>query len=171
MRFRRGKAAGFEALYEAHWRTVIAIGMSILRDPQLAEDAAQESWLRIARALGRGEEPRYPDAWIARIARNEALRIRPKTRPMALVREPPAPHAIRDPADSESLQRMKAALVGLPEEDRRLLTRRYLMDTPVRRLCAEFGLSRTGLWKRLKSALRRLRAVLNAGGTDRETEG
>ena len=43
--------ADFEKLYRKYYRLVYAVALDILKDSSLAEDAAAESFLKIARSL------------------------------------------------------------------------------------------------------------------------
>jgi RNA polymerase sigma-70 factor (ECF subfamily) len=58
-------------LFDEHARAVLAICRVMVRDPDEAEDAAQQTFLAVHRSLLRGNVPRNPGAWVAAIARNE----------------------------------------------------------------------------------------------------
>ena len=58
-------------LYGQHERTVLGLCRLLLHDPAEAEDAAQQTFLSAYRSLLAGNEPEYPAAWLATIARNE----------------------------------------------------------------------------------------------------
>src|SRR5919108_4318630 len=58
-------------LFDAHARMVLGICRALLRDPQDAEDAAQQAFLSAYRALLSGSRPADAAAWLAAIARNE----------------------------------------------------------------------------------------------------
>ncbi len=68
-----GKVPEFERLYREYGGLAYIMAMRILRDRQLAEDATQESWIRIARELERGVAPRFEQSFVLTITRNEAL--------------------------------------------------------------------------------------------------
>jgi RNA polymerase sigma-70 factor (ECF subfamily) len=58
-------------LFDEHAHAVLAICRMTLRDPDEAEDAAQQTFLAVHRSLLGGTVPHNPGAWIAAIARNE----------------------------------------------------------------------------------------------------
>jgi RNA polymerase sigma-70 factor, ECF subfamily len=60
-----------EALYREYGTQVAAICRSLLRDRAEAEDATQQVFLSVHRALLGGAVPREPLAWLATIARRE----------------------------------------------------------------------------------------------------
>lgn len=69
-----GNESAFRLLYEAKANWVYAIALRILRDPQIAEDAVQEAFVKLWRTAGRYDVARgSAKAWIGIIARNCAL--------------------------------------------------------------------------------------------------
>jgi RNA polymerase sigma-70 factor (ECF subfamily) len=156
-----------EGLYEEHGTLVYVIAMRILRDHQLAEDAAQESWIRISRQLDKGVRPEFEQSWVLTIARREALRIaerRRKARP--LPEEGPSTSDRGPQAESEEeRERLRSAMERLPEEDREIIRLNYLEELPPASLRKRLGLaSRNGVSRRLRRAMGRLRRLL--GGTE-----
>ncbi len=61
-----------DALVEAHKRMVYRIAYSRLRNHHDAEDASQETFLRVWHAAGKLARVADPKAWVARIAWNVA---------------------------------------------------------------------------------------------------
>jgi len=69
-----GCEKSFRLLYDAQANWVYAIAQRILRDPQIAEDAVQETFVKLWRTAGRFDLARgSAKAWIGIIARNCAL--------------------------------------------------------------------------------------------------
>lgn len=69
-----GDRVAFRALYDRLSGRVMATAMRILRDRSLAEDAAQETFVKIWRHAGKFDPKRgSPLAWVGIIARNAAL--------------------------------------------------------------------------------------------------
>src|SRR6185436_12091410 len=58
-------------LFARHGATVLGLCRILLRQPEEAEDASQQTFLSAYRSLLNGVEPRDPAAWLATIARNE----------------------------------------------------------------------------------------------------
>ena len=63
----------FEALYATYYTPIQRYLYYLLRDPQQAEDAAQETFLRAWRHLGDLTPNGHTSSWLFRIARNHAL--------------------------------------------------------------------------------------------------
>lgn len=147
----------FEKLYEAHGDLVYAKAMTILRNHSLAADAAQETWLRVVRALDKGFRPDNPQAWLFTIAGREARRILGRLRTQKPVDEVEMPSHDGDADIRENRKQLDAALSRIPHSDRELLWQRYMEERPHRELQRMYGLSRSGLWGRIRAALERLR--------------
>ena len=79
-----GNKSSFRLLYEARANWVYAIALRILRDPQIAEDAVQETFIKLWRTAGRYDIARgSAKAWIGIIARNCALDMGRRRQPAA----------------------------------------------------------------------------------------
>jgi RNA polymerase sigma-70 factor (ECF subfamily) len=147
----------------AHCRAVTG---RILRSPAAADDAAQEALLRAWR-VGARADVRDPEAWLARIARNEALRV--GSREAALARRQQATEEVetipsRD--DSGALwDRLWAtsAFASLPLPDREVLHLRYLEELSQTEVAHRLGIPEGTAKARLHRARKRLARELRKG--------
>lgn len=128
-----------------------------LRDPDLAEDLTQETFLRSYRQISYEEEGKAL-AYLYTIARNLCLDAVRRARPAAPLRETdPAP----DPfAPAEQRIALRQAIEKLPADWQELLLLRYANDLPVGQIAALTGLSRFAVHRRIRSALAALRTML-----------
>lgn len=92
-----------------------------------AEDLAQETLIRAWRNRDKLSDPERWEGWLARIARNEALR--------ALERKVPIPAELDERGEEDSRledlvesAEVQAALASLTERERQILTLRYAED-------------------------------------------
>lgn len=72
-RCQAGDQRAFQVLYERYARQVYAFLLGYLKDPHLAEDVTQETFVRVWRALPRYREQGQFRAWLFRIARRLAI--------------------------------------------------------------------------------------------------
>jgi RNA polymerase sigma-70 factor (ECF subfamily) len=79
-RVRAGDLAALEVLMRRHNRLLYRTARAILRDDAEAEDAVQEAYLHAYRALGTFRGDAKFSTWLVRIAANEALMRRRRTR-------------------------------------------------------------------------------------------
>ncbi|MER6943317.1 RNA polymerase sigma factor [Nonomuraea sp. NPDC000554] len=110
-----------EELYREHWPLVCGFLLRRTRDPHLAEDLAQETFVKATRALlgWRGENPA---AWLLAIARNVLVdHVRRRRLELAL----PDPDELGVPPLHVEALAVRDALDRLPEQHRRLLTLVY----------------------------------------------
>lgn len=82
-----GSQAAYQALVERFERPLLTVIMRLVGDPVLAEDLAQESFLKAFRHLGRFDPERRLASWLFTIAHNTTLdhlrRLRPDCVPVA----------------------------------------------------------------------------------------
>jgi len=70
----------FDRLYTETYRRVFATLVVVLRNPDAAEDAAQEGYLRACRAWRTWKKDAPAEAWLFRIALNVAFTYRRRER-------------------------------------------------------------------------------------------
>ena len=81
-RIKVDEARGFAYLYHRYKHRVFAYCYRLLRHPQNAEDATQETFLKIHRSFRQLENPASLQTWIFSIARNEAFTILRRAKPV-----------------------------------------------------------------------------------------
>lgn len=136
----RGSQEAFRELVERFERPVFALVVRIVRRPELAEELAQEAFVKAWKALGRFDPSRKFSSWLFKIAHNcalDALRRRGEEElsldaPVTGSDEPaPLP---ADPTAEDPLSRATAraagralgeAMAGLRAEYREILTLRF----------------------------------------------
>jgi RNA polymerase sigma-70 factor (ECF subfamily) len=121
---KRGDGGAIQALYRLHASRVYAVVRRLAGEDDLAEDWAQEAWIRVVRALpGFREESRF-STWLHRIAVNTALHAR-RSRERRAGREEPLEddaHPARQTGEDALLRmRLERAIEQLPEGMRRVL--------------------------------------------------
>lgn len=77
-----GDTRAFERLYREHAGKVYGLCLRMTRDPAIAEDCTQETFINAWRALGRFETRSSLGTWLHRIAVNVALAKRRKAAPV-----------------------------------------------------------------------------------------
>jgi RNA polymerase sigma-70 factor (ECF subfamily) len=162
-----GDREAAEALVERTYRRVFALLCRLAGDRDLAADLTQETYRRAWSALLSFDGRSLFSTWLYRIATNAFLNhVR---RPHAVV-PLDAEHAstLRDgnpPQDDEVIaaqthERLRKAVLGLPEELRFTVAARYWAETPVAEIARAEGISDVAIRKRLKRAYRLLAVVL-----------
>lgn len=108
--------------FREHGKLVGRVCRRVLRDPDEAEDAAQQTFLSAHRSLLGGTEPREPAAWLCAIATNECrARIRKRMEdapPTDLLDETMADDLVELADDRSELDAVRTALAELPPRQR-----------------------------------------------------
>lgn len=118
-----GDATAIRTLYDRYAPRVYAVVRRIAGDDDLAQDYAQEAWIRAIRALPSFRGDSRFSTWLHRIAVNAALQALRKAETRRK-REGPVPDEVPiAPRNRDSLlqQRLEEALDGLPQGMRRVL--------------------------------------------------
>lgn len=118
-----GDATAIRSLYDRYAPRVFAVVRRIAGDDDLAQDYAQEAWIRAIRALPSFRGDARFSTWLHRIAVNAALQAVRKAETRRK-REGPVPDQIPiAPGHRDSLlqERLERALDGLPQGMRRVL--------------------------------------------------
>lgn len=177
----RGDRAAFGRLVDAHKRTVHAVCTRLLRDPEDALDAAQETFVRAYSALDT-YDPAQPFApWLLRIARNHALdvlrRRLPRSRQVELdadaaggaARDLPDPDA---PRGDEVMERRQAAsavaraVEALPDNYREVVRLFHVEHLSYKEIAAAMDVPIGTVMTWLHRARARLKAELATGGEE-----
>lgn len=154
-RARKGDEEAFALLVRAAAPAALAAARRVTQDAGLAEDAAQEAFLRAFRALPRYEQRSSFSAWVRTIAVNAAIDIVRRKRPESPVLDRPA----RDGGEKrqEDLDLLRRALAALSPVDRQILLSRELEGLPDEAIARRLGMTVTGVRVRVHRARRRLR--------------
>ncbi len=126
----RGHKAAFEVIFERHRDGVYRYCRSILRDPDDAADALQNTMTRALRALPGEQREIALKPWLYRIARNESLRLagkRAKSAPLDDDFELSDPASEDGGVSREQVRSLLADMGTLSERQRSALVMRELI--------------------------------------------
>lgn len=166
-RLRRGDTAGLAGLMERHQDRLFRYLRRLLGDDAVAEDAFQQTWLRVTERIGRYDTGRPFGPWLFAVARNLALDHLRRREPQSLdeIDEPEAPRDGDPLTRATALQRtagLAEAVAGLAPLDREVLTLRFEEELALPRLAEALGVPVPTAKARLYRALARLRERLLA---------
>ena len=167
IRARSGDHGAFADIVASIARRFHGIACAILRDPSLAEDAAQAAMVNVWRDLPRLRDPERFEAWSYRILLNacygEGRHARWRGHELNI--DPPrqiaAPDDLHTVLDRDQLER---GFARLTMDQRAVLVTHYFMDLPSDQAADALGIP-VGTYKsRLHRATEAMRAVLEADG-------
>jgi RNA polymerase sigma-70 factor (ECF subfamily) len=154
--------AAFERLVDRYERKVYRLCCSLLRDTDQAQDAAQESLVRVWRALAKYDQRASLSTWIYTITRNRCLTAIERRRDLDSLSDPAVEHAAElsqavDPeSEQDHLAVLRELVEALPERFRRVLTLFYYEERSVAEVAQMLGLPEGTV----KTNLHRARAAL-----------
>lgn len=154
-------AAAFAALVDRYESKIYRLCCSLLRDRGLAEDAAQESLLRIWKALDKYDQRASLSTWIYAITRNRCLTAIERRRVAESLDDENSPLELEtaeaEPTEVDDQATLLRELVdALPDRYRRALTLYYYEERSVGEAALMLGVPEGTL----KTNLFRARALL-----------
>lgn len=166
-RARGGSFLAFEEIVKRYERRVYGIALRIVRRHEVADDVAQEAFMRAHQALSTFDLDRPFGPWICRIAAN--LAINHVRSPEA--RETPLPEGHAESAapgrgaldlvlEREAREVLERALGDLPAEQRAVFALRTFEELSYREIADALGISIGTVMSRLSRARERLREAL-----------
>ncbi len=168
-----------EVLYAQHHGEIYAYLVRMLREPELAADLAQDTFVKAYRAYDTLEDRGHARAWLYQIAHRVAL---DELRRRRIIRFLPwtgeskgtAPSAERLVMDLQLSGDLQRALERIPERQRNALLLAELHDLSGLELAAALGVSHVAaraLLTRARESLRQALAVERAADADAAREG
>lgn len=171
-RIARGDQAAFESLYLRYTDLVYSVAMRVVADPGIAQDVAQEVFLRVWRHPGLFDVSRGRFvSWLMSVARNRAVdEVRSRGR-RRLREVTPAPGA-EDPADPQAVdpqvaaqivserEEVRAGLATLPEEQRVAIELAYFGGMTQQEIASVLDTPLGTVKTRIRLAMKKLRLCL-----------
>lgn len=162
-----GDRSAAEQLVERTYRGVFALQRRLCGDPDLAADLTQETYRKAWDALPGFDGRAQFSTWLFRIAYTTFLNHLRRPRRLVPLEEKheaavpdPAPLADEVVDRGTAGDRLRRAVIALPEELRLTVTSLYWGDVPVKEVARQEGITAAAIRKRLKRALRMLALAL-----------
>jgi RNA polymerase sigma-70 factor, ECF subfamily len=170
-RLRRGDTGGLVGLLSRHQDRLFRYLLRLVGDEAVAEDAFQQTWLKVTERIGGYDRSRPFAPWLFAVARNLALDHLRRRQPESLeeVAEPPAPEGPDADPFARAVARQRGAqlaeaVAGMAPLDREVLSLRFEEDLDLPQLAATLAVPMPTAKARLYRALARLRGRLLARG-------
>ncbi len=162
----------FEELVNRHRAAVYRLARSITGSHHDADDAAQETFLRVYRALGSYDPERPFKAWLKKVAFNTSLNLlrssRVRFRETAQVDLPeladPGPGPDRRMEGEQAASGIRSAVSGMPAELRTTLLLRAVEGMSYRDIASATGVRIGTVMSRLSRARGRVQQALESSG-------
>ena len=166
LRAQSGDREALDALLASVQEPLHRYVLSLVREPHLAEDALQETFVRVYRKLGWLREPELFRPWAYRIATREAFRQLKRERRWAeQVRDEDALQMVAAPPPREEFAhelsaRLRETVAGLSPASRAVVVLYYLHEMSLEETAAVLGVPLGTVKSRLAYGLGALRRQL-----------
>jgi len=158
-----GYLESFGALYERYYNPMVALAYSILANRDLAEDAAQESFVVACRDLSKLKSKDKFAAWLAGICRNVAKQML-RTKDRTVLAGVEQSRQGQDDPDQSYDAVVRQAVWKLPEAQRELIVLHYFNGFSRAQICQVLGISPQAVNGRLVRAKRKIAKHLKRNG-------
>jgi RNA polymerase sigma-70 factor (ECF subfamily) len=162
-RFRAGDPDAVREIYRAYGGAVHTVATSLVRDPELAAEVVQQTFVKAWRAAQQYDGTRDLAPWLYAIARNTAVDVlRAELRPTRGGHEPEVEVA----DESESFERawerfeIRRAIDALPDGEREVVRRSHLLGYTHEQIAEQLDIPIGTVKSRSGRAHRRLAAAL-----------
>ena len=169
-----GSEAAFEQIVRRHQRAVLTLLVRLTGDTGLAEDLAQETFVKAFRSLGAFDTARRLSSWLLRIAHNAGIdalrRQRLKTVPIDTAAADDQPLDPAAPAEPDPLERqalagaLDAGMQQLTPPQRAAISLRYEEGLSFAEIGQVLGMPEPTARSHVHRARKALVAVLTARG-------
>jgi RNA polymerase sigma-70 factor, ECF subfamily len=165
-RVAEGDAEALRDLYERYGRIVYGLSYRLTRDPQLAEEATQDTFVTLWKRAGAYDPQRAKvTTWLFVIARNRAIElVRARTRVPEPQEGVDPGGEDDDPADlaqvADEAERIACAIAELPESQLEVIRLAYFDGLSHGEIAERLGQPLGTVKSRIRLGLERLRALL-----------
>lgn len=156
-RYQDGDFAGFDGFYQKNHALIFQFLLHRLRNRSDAEDAFQETFLRIHRFITTYDRQQKAMAWVFTIARNVAIDCYKQRRSHVSIGEADALTQPRVQESLEAREELVAMISQLAQPERELLERRLLHDEEFERIASAMQTTPTNVRQKFSRLLRKLR--------------
>lgn len=160
----QGRQECLDELIELYYPAILRYCLWHMPDAESARDAAQETFLKLIRFIGRYKHRGQFRAFLYRIAANACIDVR-RSLPAAETLPEETMQVLCQPESgyqaAEDRQLLAAAFAGLQPEQRELILLRYGQELTLREIAAVTGLPLRTAQTRLSRSVKKMRRLLN----------
>jgi RNA polymerase sigma-70 factor (ECF subfamily) len=161
----KGNRAAFEHLFSVYHKPLLGFAMKLANDPEVAQDAAQETWLYIAKSLYKLKEPRAFKTWLFKSLRWRLVDIQRKQKKTEELHEDLFVDDSAEQLDSE-IDSGRLLYEGLTDLDRQCLHLFYLEQMKIVEVATVLNVPAGTIKSRLFRARNRIKQNLSEESGD-----
>ena len=167
-----GDRAEFVRIYGLYADAVFRRALAILKNQQDAEDAMQDTWMKVAENIGvlRGKEERTICAYVMKIATNHAITLsRARTRRDEILCDAPSEESVCDDdvfdiCSVMAVEEIRACFEALPVSYRDVLSLYFFYQQSIKEIAVLLGMKPATVNSRLTRGRKKLIELLKERG-------
>ena len=156
-----GDMTGLAVLYDCMSRQIYALALSVLKNPADAEDAMQETFLKVVQRIDTYREGENARSWLLSIARNAAIDTLRKRKTSVSVEDPTVFEECAYREDPAQKLALDEALMRLSQTDREIVVMRAVWGMRFGEIASVAGVQKSAVEKRYRRALDKLKSFLD----------
>ena len=156
-----GDMTSLAVLYDCMSRQMYALALSILKNPADAEDAMQETFVKVIQRIETYREGGNARSWLLSITRNTALDMVRKRKTSVPLEEPTVLETASTCRDMAQKLALDEALLRLPQTDREIIVMRAVWGMRFSEIAEHTDMQKSAVEKRYRRALSKLKTYLD----------
>jgi RNA polymerase sigma-70 factor (ECF subfamily) len=159
----RGEQSAFGAIVREYQRMVYSMAYHFFHNPALAEDLAQDVFLRLFQNLSAIKSSAHLMLWLRQVTSRRCIdqARRGLAEPTLSVEEGPEPTVGSEPSDPFLGKRLRRAVASLPEDSRLVIILRYQEELELAEIAEILEIPINTVKSRLQRSLAALRKKLS----------
>jgi RNA polymerase sigma-70 factor (ECF subfamily) len=165
---RRGDPGAFRELFEMYKDRVYSVALRYCGDAVLAQDIAQDTFIKVFATIGSFRGDAKFDSWLYRLVVNrcfdhkrKASRMMPLVDGLLSVLRAPSANALDEIMRTETSGQLRSIVAALPPEQRMVIVLRYTQDLSYEEIAEIMGCSAGTVGSRLNRVHKLLEARLS----------
>jgi RNA polymerase sigma-70 factor (ECF subfamily) len=167
-----GSSEAFAELYATTYNHIYNYSRHYLRDPYLAQDALQETYVSALKNINNIKDPSLFVAWLNQICFHVCYDMTRKSRPDSMSSEllelvlddHPEHNPDEHYEDKEEIEAVKAAVASLPFLEQQVIVMRFYNEMKLEDIAAALSCSRSSVKRYIASGKKTLEKILRKGG-------
>ncbi|MFB3923409.1 MAG: RNA polymerase sigma factor [Terriglobia bacterium] len=159
-----GDHAAFGEIVREYQAMVFSMAYYFLHDRSLAEETAQDVFLRLYRNLGRIKSPAHLMLWLRQVTNRRCIDQARRMPPLPPLPLEDAPEPTSDPGSNDPLlsERLRRMVASLPQDSRMVVVLRYQEELELTEIAEALEIPLNTVKSRLQRALAVLRDKVNS---------
>ena len=159
----KNKKVRYEALVRAYYTDIYRYAVWLIKDPSIAQDIVQETFLRAWKSLDSLQDEQAAKAWLITILRREnARRFERKQFDTVDIDDVTIADTVSHSEDNIQQREVRTAIMSLSEEYREPLALQVLMGFSGDEIAEELNLNKNTVMTRLFRARNQLKEILTS---------